>query len=64
MTLEDKERQEELIHKKMKDYAFRSFRDLELIDSVDLGRMFRFAYKVKKESALDLVGLKVKGVNS
>lgn len=62
MTLDDKVRQEELIHKKIKDYGFMSFRSVELVDSVDLGRMFRFAYKVKKESALDLVDLKVKGV--
>lgn len=63
ITLDDKYKQEEMIHQKMKDYAFQSLRNLELIDSIDLGRMFRFAYRVKKESALDLVGLKVKGVN-
>lgn len=63
ITLEDKANQEQLIHARMKDYAFQSLRGLELIDSVDLGRMFRFAYRVKRESALDLVGLKVQGVN-
>lgn len=63
MTLADKDRQEELIHKKIKDYGFQSFRRVELVDSVDLGRMFRFAYKVNKESALTLVDLKVKGKN-
>lgn len=60
LTLEDKGRQEELIHLKMKDYALQNYRSIELLDSVDLGRMFRFAYRVKKESALDLVGLKVR----
>lgn len=63
MNLSDKMKQESLIHERMKDYAFQSFRDLNLLDSLDLGRMYRFAYKVKRESALDLVGLKVKGVN-
>ena len=63
MDLDDKRKQEEIIHKKIKDYAFQSFRGVELLESLDLGRMFRFVYRVKKESALNLVGLKVKGVN-
>ena len=63
LSLEDKDNQEDLIHDRMAEYAFKSFRSVELIDSIDLGRVYRFAYRVKKESALDLVGLKVKGVN-
>lgn len=63
MTLDDKEFQEHFIHKKMKDYGLMSFRRVDLIDTVELPRMFRFAYRVRKESALDLVDLKVKGVN-
>src|SRR5699024_11635214 len=63
LSLVDKDNQEDLIHDRMAEYAFKSFRSVELIDSIDLGRVYRFAYRVKKESALDLVGLKVKGVN-
>lgn len=64
MTLDRKLDQEKIIHKKIKDYGLQNYRSVELVDSIDLGRMFRFAYKVKKESALDLVGLKVKGKNA
>jgi hypothetical protein len=59
MTLDDKDRQEEIIHRKIKDFGFQNFRSVELIDSVSFKRMYRFAYKVEKKSALDLVGLKV-----
>ncbi len=64
LSLDDVDNQEEIIHEKMKDYGMRDYRSVELVDTVDLGRMFRFVYKVKKESALDLVGLKVKGKNA
>jgi hypothetical protein len=63
ITLDDKDQQVELIVKKMKEYAFQHFRSLEMLDYINLGRMYRFAFKVKKESALDLVDLKVKGIN-
>lgn len=59
LSLDDKEIYQEKIHEKLKDYALQYYRHVDLVDSVDLGRMFRFAYKVKKESALDLVGLSV-----
>lgn len=39
--------------------AMQSYREANLIDEVDLGRMYRFAFKVEKKSALDLVGLEV-----
>lgn len=59
ISLADKNDYENIIHKKIADYAMQYYRKAELIDSVDLGRMHRFVYKVKKESALDLVGLHV-----
>ncbi len=55
--------QERIIHEKMADYGFRGLKKVELMDVVDLGRVFRFAYKVKRTSALVLCDLKVKGVN-
>jgi hypothetical protein len=39
--------------------AMQSYREVTLIDEVDLGRMYRFAFKVERKSALDLVGLEV-----
>jgi 16S rRNA G966 N2-methylase RsmD len=63
ISLEDKHIYQEKIHKKMKDFAMQNYRSCDIINSSDLGRMHRFAYKVKKESALDLVNLKVKGIN-
>lgn len=59
IALSDKGHYEELIHKKVADYGMQYYRKVELLDSVDLGRMHRFVYRVKKESALELVGLEV-----
>ncbi|MCY9434148.1 hypothetical protein [Bacillus haynesii] len=59
VTLTDKEVYKEKIHRKIEDYALQYYRRVALVDFVDLGRMFRFAYKVKKESALELVNLNV-----
>src|SRR5699024_1586091 len=63
LSLSSTERQQEIVDKRLKDYAMQSYRRIEKLSSVDLGRMYRSVYKVKKESALDLVGLKVKGKN-
>lgn len=39
--------------------GMQSYREVTLIDEIDLGRMYRFAFKVERKSALDLVGLTV-----
>lgn len=59
ISLSDKTSYEDKIHIRIRDYALHYFRSCQLVDSTDLGRMYRFVYRVKKESALDLVGLKV-----
>jgi hypothetical protein len=59
IALSDKDNYEDMIHAKIKDYGMQSYRSVTLVDSADLGRMYRFAYKVNRESALDLVGLKI-----
>jgi hypothetical protein len=59
ISLSDKAEYESKIHSMISDYALQHFRSCELVDTVDLGRMYRFAYRVKRESALDLVGLRV-----
>ncbi|SHE67091.1 N2,N2-dimethylguanosine tRNA methyltransferase [Seinonella peptonophila] len=56
MDLSDKESYVQKIDAKMKDFALCYFRTLDLIDCVDLGRLYRLAYKVKKESAFNLFG--------
>ena len=47
------------ILERMAILAMQSYREVTLIDEVDLGRMYRFAFKVERKSALDLVGLEV-----
>lgn len=47
------------IHNKIKDFGMQSYRSVEVLDELDLGRMMRFAYKVEQRSALELVGLTV-----
>lgn len=47
------------IHNKIKDFGMQSYRAVEVLDELDLGRLMRFAYKVERRSALELVGLKV-----
>lgn len=49
----------EVIHSKMRDFGMQSYRMVEPTEEIDLGGMFRFAYRVEKRSALDLVGLAV-----
>lgn len=39
--------------------GMQSYREVTLLDEIDLGRMYRFAFKVERKSALDLVGLEV-----
>ena len=43
----------------MRDFGMQSYRMVEPTEEIDLGGMFRFAYRVEKRSALDLVGLAV-----
>lgn len=63
IALDDKETYEEKVHQKLEDYGVQTGRRVTLIDSIDLGRVHRFAYRVVKTSMLDIVGLKVKGKN-
>jgi len=60
ISLSDKRRYEDKIHSKIRDFGLMHYRDVDLIERVDLGRMFRYAYRVRRESALKLVGLEVK----
>lgn len=63
--LDQKAQYVEIIQNKLKDYAYQCFRKIEVLEVLDLDRVYRFAIKVKKESALDLVGLKVnRGANA
>ena len=59
VTQENKDDYLNVILDRLADYALGNFRQLELLDTVDLGRMYRLAFKVTKRSALDLVGLEV-----
>lgn len=63
ISLQDKENYIDKIKDKLKDYAFMEKKSLEFLDVLDLGKVYRFAIKVRNESLLDLVGLKVKGIN-
>lgn len=51
------------IIEKVKDYGFMLKKEVALFEYIDLGRTYRFVFKVKTQSMLELVGLKVKGVN-
>lgn len=59
ISLSDKNNYTDKIIRKITDYAMQNYRSINLLDCVDLGRMYRFAFRVKRESALDLVGLEV-----
>lgn len=59
IELEDKEVYIEKIVKRLKDFAFMEKKSLEVLDVLDLGKVYRFAIKVNHASMLDLVGLKV-----
>lgn len=59
ITQENKGDYEALILERLKDYAIGNYREITLLDTVDLGRMYRYAFKVVKRSALELVGLEV-----
>jgi hypothetical protein len=50
---------ESQIVNKVQDLAMQSYRSAELIDLIEFGRMWRFAFKVEQRSALELVGLTV-----
>lgn len=63
IELDDKNVYVEKIHKKIIDYGMCYGRSVTLVDTLELDRVYRFAYRVEKKSMLDIVGLKVKGVN-
>lgn len=48
-----------VVKNQLDDYAFQNSRSAKLLDVIDLGRMFRFAFRVKREPMTDLVGLKI-----
>jgi SAM-dependent methyltransferase len=50
---------EEVVAAKMETLAFQNFRRCQVVDVVDLGRMFRFAFRVEKVSMVTLSGLTV-----
>lgn len=47
------------ICEKILDYGFQSKREVTLEDILDIGKVYRFVFKVKKQSLLKLVDLKV-----
>lgn len=59
VTQENKSDYEQVILNRLNDYAIANYRELTLLDTVDLGRMYRYAFRVVKRSALELVGLEV-----
>ena len=63
IELTDKEIYVEKIAAKLHDFAFMEKRKIEILETLDLGKVYRFAILVEEASMLDLVGLKVKGVN-
>lgn len=56
ITLNDKDEYAEKIDKRVKDYAMQHFRKVRLLDILDLGRMYRFVYRVEHKSAFELFG--------
>lgn len=63
IELTDKEVYVEKIVVKLHDFAFMEKKKIEILEVLDLGKVYRLAIIVKDASMLDLVGLKVKGVN-
>lgn len=63
IELSDKGNYLNLIEQRLKDYAFMHKREIEVLDVQRLERVYRFAIKVCKKSAFDIVGLKISGVN-
>ena len=59
IDLTDKDDLNTIIHTKIKDLAMQSYRSVDVLDELDLGRMMRFAYKVQRRSALEMVDLTV-----
>ena len=59
IDLDNRANTELRIVNKIQDLAMQSYRSAELVDLVEFGRMWRFAFKVEQRSALDLVGLTV-----
>lgn len=60
IDLSDKDCYTDKIVKKLKDYAFMQKRSIEVLEIKKIDRIYRFAIKVKKESLLKIVDLKVK----
>lgn len=56
ITLDDKENYLEKIHSKIQAYGMQDYRVIEVMDVIELQRVYRIAYKVKKESAFKIVG--------
>lgn len=56
ISLQDKDMYIQKIDQQVKRYGLFYFRIAEMIDVTDLDRMYRFAYRVKKESAFKMFG--------
>jgi tRNA G26 N,N-dimethylase Trm1 len=59
IELSDKEFYLDIIKSKLEDFAFQHKRSIEFIDSIKIGRIYRIAMRVRKESLCEIVGLKV-----
>jgi len=57
--IDEKDTYKAKIINKIVDYGFQCKREVELINVLELDRMYRFLFKVDKASMLDLVGLEV-----
>ena len=64
-NLSQKANYKDIMISKIKDFGIQNYRSVQLIDCIELPKVYRFAFKVKKESALKIVGLQVnrKGVS-
>ena len=59
ISLQDKDKYKEIIIQKIKDLAIQNYRTVEVVECLDLPKVYRFVFSVKKESALKIVGLQV-----
>tara|TARA_R110002073_G_C9253352_1_gene562767 strand:+ start:37 stop:789 length:753 start_codon:yes stop_codon:yes gene_type:complete len=59
ITLNEPDKYIEKIKKKLFDYAFMAKKSIEVKEILKINRIYRFVIKVKKESLLKIVGLKV-----
>lgn len=59
VAISDKESYVDKVFARMVDYAFMHKREIELLEVMKIERIYRLAIRVKKESLLKIVGLKV-----